>query len=423
MRLFPDYHPPRLMVEITAASIRAAHGRVSPSLTDTPVIHSRTLSDLTGCTALFKLENLQMTGSFKERGALNRLLALSEEERARGVIAASAGNHAQALAYHAQRLGISARIVMPERSPLVKVRSTEHWGAEVILTGDTFDDAYAASQAIVEEENRVYIHPFDDPLVVEGQGTLAVDILAHPLCESLDAVLIPVGGGGLIAGVATYLKEVRPEIRVIGVEESTCDAMYQGMNAGKAVTLPPAPIIADGIAVRQVSSNNLQTVSKLVDEIVSVDSDEIANAIMLMLEIEKMVVEGSAAVTLAALVNQRLPMLAGKRVLSVMSGGNIDVNLLNRIINRGLSFDGRIARFDSAVLDRPGALETMLGIFRESGANVLEVTHHRFSGEAPIGQIGVSITVETRDASHVAVISDTLKAHGYPLKTSTPHVT
>ncbi len=400
-------------IPVTAQSIAAAHKRISSSLTQTPVIHSQTLSDMTGCTALFKLENLQMTGSFKERGALNKLLSLTPEERNRGVIAASAGILAQALGYHAKVLGITARIVVPERSPLVKVRSTEHWGAEVILTGDTFDDAYAVSQEIVSEQNRVYVHPFDDPLVIEGQGTVAIDILEHDLCGELDAILVPVGGGGLIAGVATYIKSVQPSIRVIGVEESTCNAMHQGVQAGTAIKLEPAPVIADGIAVRQVSTRILATVTRYVDDIVSVNSDEIANAIMLLLEIEKMVVEGSAAVTLAAMINNRLPELKGKRVLSILSGGNIDVNLLAKIINRGLSFDGRIARIDSMVLDRPGALEGILAIFRETGANVLEVQHHRFSGEAPIGQIGVSITVESRDKAHVEHIRQALSDSGY----------
>ena len=224
---------------------------------------------------------------------------------------------------------------------------------------------------------------------------------------------MPIGGGGLIAGVATYMKAVAPNISIIGVEESTCNSMHQSLQAGKVVELPPAPIIADGIAVRRVSDQNFDTVNKFVDDIVCVSSDEIANAVMLMLEIEKLVIEGSAAVTLAALINNRLPQLRGKKVVSIISGGNIDVNLLSKIINRGMSFDGRIAKFDSKVMDRPGALETLLGIFRGSGANILEVHHHRFSGAAPIGQIGVSITVETRDKSHVDSLKAELAHHGY----------
>ncbi|MCB1646923.1 MAG: threonine ammonia-lyase [Pseudomonadales bacterium] len=401
---------------ISAASITRAWERISPSIVDTPVIHSATLSDIARCRALFKLENLQMTGAFKERGALNRLLALSEEERARGVIAASAGNHAQALAYHARRLGIPARIVMPKHSPLVKIRSTEHWGAEVILEGETFDDAYQYSQELVASDDSIYIHPFDDPLVIEGQGTLGPEILNHRLCQQLDAILVPVGGGGLIAGIAIYIKETRPDILVIGVEEASCDGMSQSRAAGSVQSLPARPVIAEGIAVRKVSARNLTTVREYVDDIVTVTSDEIANAIMLTMEIEKLVIEGAAAVTVAALLNQKLPALqdeTGKSVLSVLSGGNIDVNLLSRIINRGMAFDGRVYQFEMVISDRPGSLETILGIFRESGANVVEVHHMRFAPHASIGQISVSVTAETRDKAHIEALKQEILSRGY----------
>lgn len=354
-----------------------------------------------------------MTGSFKERGALNRMLSLSGKEKDRGVIAASAGNHAQAVAYHGSRLGVSVKIVMPRYSPLIKIKSTEHWGAEVILEGDTFDDAYACSQQLVKEENRIYIHPFDDPLVVQGQGTLALDVLNHDMCEDLDAILVPVGGGGLIAGVASYVKSVNPDIKVIGIEELNCNAMQQSRDAGKIIDVESLPVIADGIAVRHISPRNLEVVSQFVDDIVSVSSDEIANAIMLMLEIEKIIIEGAAAVTLAALVNQKLPDLLGKKTVSLLTGGNIDVNVLSKIINRGLTFEGRIARLDSVIRDRPGALEKLLGIFREAGANILEVNHHRFSSDTPIGQIRVSVTMETRDHAHVTQIRKLLEERDY----------
>lgn len=399
--------------DVTAESIRRAFADISPQVVNTPLIGSATFSDMCGCTALFKLENLQMTGSFKERGALNRLLALTETERAHGVIAASAGNHAQAVAYHAKRLGISAKIVMPVHSPLVKIRSTEHWGAEVILEGSNFDEAYQHSRQLVSQENRTYIHPFDDPKVVEGQGTLAIEVLDDKLGKDVDVILVPVGGGGLISGIATYIKETRPDIRVIGIEETTCDAMGQSRTAHHIVEPSPAPIIADGIAVRRVGERNLETVLDYVDDMVSVTTDEIANAIMLMLEIEKLVIEGAAAVTLAALLNNRIANVAGKSVLSVLSGGNIDVNLLARIINRGLAFDGRVVQLDTTIRDEPGALEKLLGIFREMGANVLEIQHHRFSGNAPIGQIGVSVTIETRNREHIEQIKALLSQRGY----------
>lgn len=402
-----------MSTDLTKEGIKQAHALVSPNLSPTPLIYSHTLSDMCHCETLFKLENLQMTGSFKERGALNKLESLTPDEKRRGVIAASAGNHAQAIAYHARRMGISVKIVMPRHSPLVKVRSTEHWGAEVILEGETFEEAYQLSQAIVREENRVYLHPFDDNKVIEGQGTLAVDLLEDPIAQDIDAILVPVGGGGLISGIATYIKAVKPSVQIIGVEESSCDAMHQSLQSGKVVNLTPSPVIADGIAIRTVAPRNLATVNRLVDDIVCVTSEEIANAIMLMLEIEKLVIEGAAAVTLAALLNNRVPQLRGKKVVSIISGGNIDVNLLSKIINRGLTFDGRIAKLDSVITDRPGELEQLLGIFREAGANILEVHHHRFSASAPIGQIGVSITIETRDQAHIDEITTLLEKRGY----------
>lgn len=398
---------------ITEKSIRQAYQLISPSITKTATIHSRTFSDMCGCDTFFKLENLQMTGSFKERGALNKLLSLTAKEKQRGVIAASAGNHAQAMAYHAKRMAISAKVIMPKHSPLVKVRSTEHWGAEVILEGETFEDAYAYSQLLAKQENRIYLHPFDDPKVIEGQGTIGIEVLDDPLTRDVDAILVPVGGGGLITGIATYVKSVNPQIKIIGVEEENCNAMFQSLQAGKIVEIPAAAIIAEGIAIRKVSAENLAVINQLVDDVICVTSDEIANAVVLMLEIEKMVIEGAAAVTLAALLNRRAPQLSGKKVVAIISGGNIDVNLLSKIINRGLTFDGRIAQLDSMIIDQPGALESMLGIFREVGANVLEVHHHRLSGSAPIGQIGVSITLETKNMAHIKQIKDLLRERGY----------
>ena len=393
--------------------VELAWNRIRQDILNTPLIRSQTLTDITGVRTLFKLENLQMTGSFKERGALNRLLTLSDEEKQRGVIAASAGNHAQALAYHGGRLGISVKIVMPRYSPIVKVKSTQHWGAEVILTGETFDDALAVSQEIVREESRVYVHPFDDPLIAAGQGTIALELLTGELASEIDAVLVPVGGGGLISGIATCIKARAPNIQVIGVEEETCDAMHAGLQAGVPQLLPASPVIADGIAVREVAAENLKIVNDLVDELVSVSADEIANSIMLMLEIEKMVVEGAAATPLAALVNRKLPSLEGKTVVSIISGGNIDVNLLSRIIDQGLAFDGRVARIRTVLRDKPGMLESLLGVFRAAGANVLEVNHERFSSAASIGQISVSVTLETRDKSHLGEIETALASQGY----------
>ena len=396
--------------------INHAWARIRSEVRNTPLIHSRTLSDIAGCQTHFKLENLQMTGSFKERGVVNKLLTLSDEEKTKGLIAASAGNHAQALAYHASRLGISVKIVMPKYSPIVKVRSTRHWGAEVILAGETFDDAMQTSREMAEREQRLYIHPFDDTLVAAGQGTIGVELLSTETTRPIDAILVPVGGGGLVAGIAAYVKAVAPDISVIGVEEASCDAMHQALQAGTPTLVNAAPVIADGIAVRQVSPENLKIVGELVDDVVTVSSDEIANAIMLMLEIEKLVVEGAAAAPLAALVNNRLPHLKGKTVVSVVSGGNIDVNLLSKIIDQGLVFDGRIGRIETVIQDKPGKLENLLTVFRIEGANILEVNHHRTSPDAPIGEVGVSVTVETRDRDHLDTIKQALNNGGYPIR-------
>ncbi len=400
---------------INQQDVLDAYERIRSHVQNSPIVKSVTLSDLTETEALFKLENLQMTGSFKERGAVNKLLTLSDEEKSAGIIAASAGNHAQALAYHAQRLGISVKIVMPRYSPIVKIKSTEHWGAEVVLAGETFDDAMAHSREIVKEEGRIYMHPFDDPLIAAGQGTVGIELLESEYGKDIDAILVPVGGGGLIAGIASYIKATRPDIKVIGVEEATCDAMHQALQKGTPTLVDAAPVIADGIAVREVAPENLKVVNECVDEVVSVSSDEIANAIMLMLEIEKLVVEGAAATPLAALLNNRLPHLKGKTVVSVVSGGNIDVNLLSRIIDQGLSFDGRVARIQTVVQDRPGNLEQLLTTFRHQGANVLEVHHHRLSPTAPIGQVGVTVTVETRNRAHQEEIIQALQKNHYPI--------
>ena len=399
---------------ISHADVERAYPIVKDHVNLTPIVESQTLSQITGCTALFKLENLQMTGSFKERGAVNKLTQLTPEERERGIIAASAGNHAQALAYHGARFGLSVKIVMPIYSPIVKIKSTEHWGAEVILKGETFDDAVNYSEKIVTTEKRIYVHPFDDPFVCAGQGTLGIEIMESDLAAGIDAIIIPIGGGGLAAGIATYVKHVAPHIQIIGVEEASCDAMHQALQLGEPMLVDAAPVIADGIAVREVGLENLKIINALVDEVVSVSSDEVANAIMLFLEIEKLVVEGAAATPLAALVNNRLPQLKGKRVLSVVSGGNIDVNLLSRIIDQGLAFDGRVARVETVIQDKPGSLENLLTVFRKLGANVLEVHHHRFSTRAAIGQVGVSVTLETRNQQHLDGIHEALDKHQYP---------
>ena len=401
-------------VMITQNDIENAYQRIHQHIINTPVTRSQTFSDLTGCQLFFKHELLQMTGAFKERGALNKLLSLSQEEKSRGVIAASAGNHAQGLAYHGKRLGIPIKIVMPEKTPIVKIASTRYWGAEVVLNGASFDEAFEYSMSLTEKEARTYIHPFLDPLVIAGQGTIALEVLKS--LDALDAIVVPIGGGGLISGISTYVKSVRPEIRIIGVESESCTAMQTSLREGKPVVISANTSLADGIAVKQVGEINLKIVEKYVDEIVTVTEDEIANAILLLLEIEKITVEGAGAVTLATLLNRKVPQQDGKRILCLLSGGNIDVNILARIINRGLAFDGRTVQLTAVLQDVPGALIEILQVFYQSGANVLDVVHHHYTPSKHFGQISVSFTLETRNRKHISNIRNTLETLGYQIE-------
>ena len=326
---------------VDVAAIETARLRLREAIVETPCAYSQTLSELTNARCFVKLENLQMTGSFKERGAANLLLQLGAEARRQGVIAASAGNHGLAVAFHAQRLGIPATIVMPEYAPLIKVTSARRYGAEVILHGINFDDAYERARAIAAECGRIFVHPFDDTRVIAGQGTLGLELLEQ--LPDVEAVLVPVGGGGLIGGVALAIKAKRPDVRVIGVQSAALPAMSRSLERGERLRVQAAPTIADGIAVRQVGELTLELARRWVDRVVTVDEEELANAVLLLLEIEKTVVEGAGAAPLAALLNRRLD-LEGRRVALVLSGGNIDVTMLARIIERGLVKDGRLVR-------------------------------------------------------------------------------
>lgn len=400
---------------IKQTDIEQAYENIRSSIVNTPMRRSHTFSDLCGCDMLLKMESLQMSGAFKERGALNRLLQLTDAEKKNGIIAASAGNHAQGVAYHAHRMGISATIVMPEGTPLVKVTGVQFWGAEVVLHGATYDDAYAHSRILEKEQGLIYIHPFADPFVIAGQGTIALEILNHELADNLDTIVVPVGGGGLISGIAAYVKAVRPDVRVIGVEVEGLACMKESLAKGGVQTLDHVSTIADGIAVRRVSETTLEICKTYVDEIVTVTDDEIANTILMLLEYEKVVVEGAGAVAVAALLNKKIPGVDGKKVVSVVSGGNIDVNILSRIIDRGLDFGGRIAQFSTRLKDRPGELETVLSVFKKAGANILEVYQHRYAEGVPVGQINVSFTIETKNKLHIVEIERCLQQAGYEI--------
>ncbi|CAN5793415.1 threonine ammonia-lyase [soil metagenome] len=396
---------------IRLEDIRQARQRVREHVVLTPCTPSEAFGEMFGGHAWFKFENLQRTGSFKERGALNRILALSPEERAGGVIAASAGNHAQGVAFHARRLGVAATIVMPERTPLVKVSNTRGYGARVVLHGRNYDEAMAEALRLQAAEGSSLVHPFDQEEVMAGQGTIGLELLEQ--VPTTDVVVVPVGGGGLIAGIATAMKEIRPETRIVGVEAATLPAAYRSREAGELVTIPYAETIAEGISVRRIGENSFAHIQRYVDELVTVNEEEIANAVLLLLEREKTVAEGAGAVALAAVVNGRISGLAGKNVVMLLSGGNIDVNLLSRIIDRGLVKDGRLARIQVRIRDRPGTLAELTALLAERGANILSLDHQRGLDGLWLTDAQVSLTLELRGRDHVAELVEALRRGGY----------
>jgi threonine dehydratase len=395
---------------LDVAGVEAARGRLRGAIYQTPCPLSPRLSELTGTQCYIKLENLQMTGSFKERGAANLLRQLDETERRRGVVAASAGNHGLAVAFHAARLGIPATIVMPTYAPLVKATSARRYGAEVVLHGDNYDEAYERARAVQDERGAVFVHPFDDARVIAGQGTLGFELLDQ--VEALDAVVVPVGGGGLIAGVALVLKASRPGLQVIGVQAAATPAMHRALQVGERVRVPAGATIADGIAVRQVGETAFALAAELVDDIVLVDEEELANAVLVLLETEKTVVEGAGAAPLAALLNRPLG-LADRRVALVLSGGNIDVTMLARIIERGLVKDGRLVRLAVVLQDRPGALARLTGLIAAERVNILQIQHDRAFSPQAIGGSEVELTLETSGRTQIERLKQRLADAGY----------
>jgi threonine dehydratase len=395
---------------VNIADIRAARERIRASVYLSPCAYSETFSQLTGSRVYFKLENLQMTGSFKERGALNKILLLTKEERSRGVIAASAGNHAQGVAYHATRQGIRSQVCMPVSSPLIKISRTREYGADVILAGANYDETYAEARRRSEAGNLTFIHPFDDEAVIAGQGTIGLELIEQ--CPDLEAAIIPIGGGGLIAGVACALKEANLGIQVIGVETARLPSMKAALAEGHPLTLPAATTIGDGIAVRRAGDLTFPLARRYVDDIVTVDEEEMANGILLLLEREKTVAEGAGAAPVAALLNHKIS-LAGKRVAVLVSGGNIDVNFLSRIIERGLVKDGRLVRLQLRVPDHPGALASVMAIIAAQQANVVAVAHDRSHYGASLNQAALDITLETRGPGHIEEITAALASAGY----------
>jgi threonine dehydratase len=395
---------------VTLQDIQAAYQRIRDFIYFTPAPNSDELSQITGQQVYLKLDNLQRTGAFKERGALNKILTLTDDEKRHGVIAASAGNHAQAVAYHATQRGIRARIVMPLMTPLVKVSSTTNFGAEVILHGANYDEACAEATRLSEEDGMTFLHPFDDDAVIAGQGTIGLELLEQ--ISGLEAIVVPIGGGGLIGGVACAIKETNPRVRVIGVQTERLPSMLRAAEAGQPVTVPAEATIADGIAVRRAGEHTLPLVQRYVDELVTVDEEEIANAILVLLEREKTLAEGAGAVALASLL-QHKTSLNGQSTAVLVCGGNIDVSLLARIIERGLVKDGRRTRLRIHLTDRPGALHSLTRIIADARANIVQTAHDRAHYGVNLGDTVIDVTLETRGDAHIAEIGQMLTDAGY----------
>jgi len=395
---------------IDLADVVAARERLRGAIYYSPCPHSIMLSALTGQQIYLKLENLQMTGSFKERGALNCIATLTPEQASRGVIAASAGNHAQGVAYHATKRGIRALIVMPLTTPLVKVTATRDFGAEVLLYGANYDEAHVEAMRLCAQQGLVFIHPFDDLAVMAGQGTIGLELLEQ--VPQLEAVVVPIGGGGLIGGIACAIKESRPEVRVVGVQTARLASMVAAVEAHRPVTVDAATTIADGIAVRRAGDRTLPLVERYVDEIVTVEEDEIAFAILMLLEREKTLAEGAGAIALAALL-QHKTSLKGAHTAVLVCGGNIDVTLLSRIIERGMVQDGRLIRLRVLLLDKPGALHELTRLIASHRANIVDVHHNRAYYGVNLGETAIDITMETRGREQVAELLAALTAEGY----------
>jgi len=395
-------------VSVALAHVQAAAAAIAGSVIETPCLVSRTLSTITGATVWLKFENLQFTAAFKERGALNKLLALDGAQRAAGVLAVSAGNHAQAVAYHAQRLGIRATIVMPRFTPHVKVERTRGFGAEVILSGETFDEARRAGLAVAAERRATLVHPYDDPLVIAGQGTIALEMLAA--APALDTLVVPVGGGGMIAGIAVAAKALKPGIEVVGVETTGFPAVHCALHGREAKFA--GSTIAEGIAVKEPGALTLPLIRAHVADVLLVDDGDIEQAIVQLLEIEKTVAEGAGAAGLAAL--ERHPdRFRGRNVGVVLSGGNIDPLVLSDIIERGLVRSGRLVRMRVEMRDLPGALAKVTACLAEANANIEEVHHQRAFTNLPVLSADVEFVLQTRGPAHVQEILGALAAAGF----------
>ena len=396
---------------IPLQKILDAKERIKDVAVNTPFSFAPYLSEIAECNVYLKKENLQTTGAFKLRGAYNKIATLTQEQKECGVIAASAGNHAQGVAYSAAAFNIKAIIVMPESTPLTKIDGVKRFGAEVILAGSNYDEAYAYAKEYAQKNHLTFVHPFEDEEVMAGQGTIALEILDK--CETLDAVLIPVGGGGLIAGMASAFKAINPDIKIIGVSAKGAPAFKNSFDLKKPVDTTSVRTIADGIAVRDTSSITLEHAIECVDEIISVDDEEIASAILFLLEKQKLVVEGAGSVGVAALLHHRLESLEGKNVAVVLSGGNMDVTLLSVIIEKGLLKSHRKMKITVTLVDKPGSLMRFTQILQELNANIVHIAYDRTSISLDYGDANVTVHMETKGKQHQEEIKQALKKEGY----------
>ena len=398
----------------TLADVRAARERIRDAVVLTPLVRGTGLEDAIGAALYIKLESLQRTGSFKDRGALNRLLDLSADERARGVVTASAGNHAQAVAYHGARLGIPVEVVMPEHTPLIKVANTRRFGAGVRFHGATLSESMVEARRLERDEHRVLVHAYDDERVITGQGTIGLELLEQ--LPDAKTIVVPVGGGGLISGIAVAVKEQRPEVRIVGVEAAAAASALASRRAGRIVAIESADTIADGIAVKRPGDLTFPLIERYVDDIVAVDEVEIAAAVHALLERQKVLAEGAGAVALAGLSTGRIQVRRGEAAVMILSGGNIDLNLAGRIVDRGLVADGRLARLAVTVADRPGSLALLTRLVAEAGANVLEVDHGRAFADISVRDVEIVMLLETRGSEHADAIMQLLEEHGVAVR-------
>ena len=395
---------------VTFQDIEAAQERIKGAVYYTPCLRSIPLTEITGMQIFCKHDNLQRTGSFKERGARNALSLLPPEQKKRGVIAASAGNHAQALAYQGKLLGIPATVVMPKWAPLIKVTNCQKLGANVVLHGDDFGEAKSEAHHVAEDHGLAYIDGYDDPAIIAGQGTMGIEIVEQ--VPNLDAVVIPVGGGGLLAGVALAVKTLRPQAKVVAVEGENVASFSAALQAGKPTRIALHPTLADGLAIPQVGANAFEIARSHVDRTVIVTEEQIAISILRTVELEKGVVEGAAATPLAACLSGQLKDFTGKNVVILLCGGNIDPNVLSRVIERGLVADGRLSRFTAEISDRPGGLADLSSLIAATGASIKQVVHDRAFASSDISAVRVLCTVETRDRAHLSDLRAYLRKNG-----------